>query len=62
MKEFEVIDTCCKNKGDDKRRRGFKGGERDVRKWCRLNVNVEDAVHRLLRRLEFDHFVRTLMS
>jgi len=41
---------------------GLRGGERDVRKWCRLNVNVEDAVHRLLRRLEFDHFVRTLMS
>jgi hypothetical protein len=33
LKEVEVSDTCCKNKGDDKRRIGFKGGgERDVRK------------------------------
>jgi hypothetical protein len=62
LKVVEVSDTCCNNKGDVKRRRGFKGGERDVRKWCRLTVNLEDAIRRGLRRLEVGHFARTFVS
>ena len=56
---YSAVRTGSLNKAVFK---GLRGGERDVRKWCRLTINLEDGIRRPLRRLEVGHFARTFVS